>query len=423
MRPFCSDPFELRRAAVESGYYEATTPSESDGSGPLLDFAKTFGPRPEPEGGQKFLYSTRRVWRVMSLVAPVAVADAVSRNDMDYLGSELPWAVRVEVDLTVADVLRLNRDYYEGSRFDLTKGLAAGPWGDPTRADIAYVGGDAVYPPAEPDLPSRRDAADVGRFERAISLFRTTYSTVVHAGGHSRPNVLWFGPGAPHATVYVPLVVDESLAAAPTPHSRGSLFEQSDASLWWTVTLIANWIRTAGFKFAILDVRAAQAALEKSFAETVYSLDAKNYDAQRTNDDMARLAHDTWHRLFKKLVTKFRDDFVLLGDRPTEVHVTKLFYPQTWLEQVGYFSPIRDYDPPPPDFAVVDVGDADVLVPPLEGPVAVNGRGEPGAEDEAFYGPSNWLLIPSMILLVAAALYGRALDNLALDDPSERLSR
>ena len=31
--------------------------------------------------------------------------------------------------------MSLNRDHYEGSQFDLTQGLAAGPYGDPQRFD------------------------------------------------------------------------------------------------------------------------------------------------------------------------------------------------------------------------------------------------------------------------------------------------
>lgn len=31
--------------------------------------------------------------------------------------------------------MSLNRDHYEGSQFDLTRGLAAGPYGDPQRFD------------------------------------------------------------------------------------------------------------------------------------------------------------------------------------------------------------------------------------------------------------------------------------------------
>lgn len=31
------------------------------------------------------------------------------------------------------DLMRIHRSYYEGTKYDLTRGLAAGPWGDPDR--------------------------------------------------------------------------------------------------------------------------------------------------------------------------------------------------------------------------------------------------------------------------------------------------
>ena len=86
-----------------------------------VDFAATYGPRNAP--GDAYIYSTRRVWRVFSLVAPAATAASLAATPMDYLGSELPWAIAAEVPLRVADLLALNRDHYEGSRFDLTRGL------------------------------------------------------------------------------------------------------------------------------------------------------------------------------------------------------------------------------------------------------------------------------------------------------------
>ena len=81
-----------------------------------VDFAATYGPR--NAAGDAYIYSTRRVWRVFSLLAPDATAASLEKTPMDYLGSELPWAIEVEKDITIEDVLALNRDHYEGSRFD-----------------------------------------------------------------------------------------------------------------------------------------------------------------------------------------------------------------------------------------------------------------------------------------------------------------
>lgn len=40
---------------------------------------------------------------------------------------------QVDKRVSRADMLRMLRDSYEGTPFDLTKGIFAGPWGNPTR--------------------------------------------------------------------------------------------------------------------------------------------------------------------------------------------------------------------------------------------------------------------------------------------------
>lgn len=94
-----------------------------------LDFLKTFGPQ-----RMHAPYATRRVWRVFSLLAPSLKLNAHT----DSYASEYPFSVKPEQGaLSKEDLMRLQRDHYEGSEFDLTKGLAAGPYGDPERWDGA----------------------------------------------------------------------------------------------------------------------------------------------------------------------------------------------------------------------------------------------------------------------------------------------
>ena len=157
-------------------------------SGDLLDFVKVFAvPRAHSP------YATRRVWRVFNLVAPSIVLPP----DTDYLGTDYPFSVPVDKVLTPQEVMDIQRDHYEGTQFDLTKGLAAGPYGDPNRFDMAATG----------DLTM----TDVlgGSYERAISLFRTSYSFVSQARADvpDQLALLWFAPGAPATTSYTPLYV------------------------------------------------------------------------------------------------------------------------------------------------------------------------------------------------------------------------
>ena len=100
-----------------------------DDSKGRLNFLETFAPpRYHPN------YSNMRVWRIFSLVNPSAKWPALT----DKWASDYPFSVPVEADkkLSLLDMLNFNRDHYQGSRFDMEKGLAAGPYGDPNRYDI-----------------------------------------------------------------------------------------------------------------------------------------------------------------------------------------------------------------------------------------------------------------------------------------------
>jgi dipeptidase len=90
-----------------------------------LDFLKTYGPQ-----RQHAPYATRRVWRIFTLLDPSLQIDAVT----DSYASGYPFSVKpVAGKISKHDLMSLQRDHYEGSQFDLTKGLQGGPYGDPNR--------------------------------------------------------------------------------------------------------------------------------------------------------------------------------------------------------------------------------------------------------------------------------------------------
>ena len=80
-------------------------------------------------------YATMRVWRVFQLSNPSIVLPAQTTP----YGDDYPFSVPVPADrrLRVEDVMRMNRDHYEGTAYSTTEGLAAGPFGDPNRYDVS----------------------------------------------------------------------------------------------------------------------------------------------------------------------------------------------------------------------------------------------------------------------------------------------
>ncbi|RHZ37905.1 hypothetical protein DYB26_012695, partial [Aphanomyces astaci] len=130
-----------------------------------FDFTAAYAPK------QPNQYSmTRRVWRVLSLANSTIGLNPFT----DAFATDYPFSVQPDAALTPADLMRFQRDHYEGTPFDLTQGLAAGPYGDPNR-----------YSPGQ--------VAPGGSFERSISVYKATYSyvTTAHPTNENKA-VLWF---------------------------------------------------------------------------------------------------------------------------------------------------------------------------------------------------------------------------------------
>jgi dipeptidase len=155
--------------------------------------------------------------------------------------------------------MRVQREHYEGSQFDLTKGLAAGPFGDPNRFDPA---------PQPNDNLTMSDIIE-GSYERAISLFRTSYSYVAQGRNISDTlGLIWFGQYAPSSTSYTPIYVHSELL--PISYTRGSLFKYDPLVSFWSHLAASNY---AGrfYKFAFVDVRELQSTLfDAALYETRY---------------------------------------------------------------------------------------------------------------------------------------------------------
>ncbi len=147
--------------------------------------------------------------------------------------------------------MAINRDHYEGTQFDLTKGMAAGPFGNPNR-----------YPTPRSVKPAGTESLD---WERAISIFRCSYSFVGQArswlpdpiGG-----IIWFGEDAPHSTVYVPFYA--GITHTPKSFSEGSreFFDKNYA--WWAFNFVSNWADLK-YSYMIEDIKKVQKEFEDQF--------------------------------------------------------------------------------------------------------------------------------------------------------------
>ena len=259
-------------------------------------------------------YSNDRIWRVLSLFAP----------DVDWqwpprtpLATDVyPFSARPSQKLTRDQFLQMARDLYRGAvhaSLDLTRGLAAGPYGDPTRHDVT----SATQPPGAG-----------GSFPRAISMMRTSYSHVTELGrpapkgaaaGTLTSARIWAAQGAPHAAVYSPIHVlpaamlpaatcslppnkreggcVPAVSTMPATFTSGSL-HRADAfdpsveasSHWWRTSLVNHWSRAVGYDFAWKHIEAAQAKEEGASAEAAEAAEVEAAKAPSADTAAAILA-------------------------------------------------------------------------------------------------------------------------------------
>jgi len=306
---------------------------------PLLDFQRAFSvERSQP------LYVTRRIWRAFDQVAPGL------KLNPDASMYDLPFSVQVESKLSVQQIMDMHRDHFEGTPFDLTKGLAAGPFGDPNRFDGSIL-----------SIPMTEILA--GRFERPVSLHRTSHTSVTQSRGWLPDivgGVLWWSEYAPAVSVFTPLWPGQN--SLSKTYSTGSMYALDRNVAWWAYCALGNYAQRS-YSYIIEDINAAQrlwesrlwtqqAEIEKAVVERLRSAHNNGADIgdehalAHVRNQLTKYANGIaeeitadWWSLFDRVITKFHDGYRMDDLHSDLLKPTKLFYPMWWLQQVGYFPP------------------------------------------------------------------------------------
>ena len=295
----------------------------------LLDWAQVYG---DGEFHHPY-YSLRRVWRAQSLVAPSLNLPAWV--DGPYTRA-YPFAVKPDQKLTVADVFAVHRDNYEGTEFDLTRGLAAGPFGNPNR----FEGGAE----ATMDKDGRLTRLS-GAFERPLNIFRCAYAYVNQSRGWLPGpigGVSWVGMDRPATSVLLPLYpgglgLPDSLQKADVLHfDRGSM--------WTAFNYVANYAMLK-YAYMIEDIRTEQRRFEARSFGTQRAVEAEALALWNTGDQQGTRQMLTdytdanatevlaaWWQLSEKLYITYNDGYI---NAPGAI-AQPVFYPAWWLEAVGY---------------------------------------------------------------------------------------
>ncbi len=300
--------------AVEQGYYDPE-------SGQPFRFCDAYCPA-TPRNQR---YADSRVWSLFRRAAP-------SMNlSPDYTRAEdgaqpYPLWIKPDKKISVKDVFSLMRDHYEGTPFDMTKGVDAGPFGSPER-----------WRPMNWTV----DSVDY-MWERPISTQQTAFSFVSQSrswlpdpiGG-----VLWWGEDNTYTSCYFPLYC--GIDSIPQPYTVGSLNKFSWESAWWVFNIVANYAELK-YSYMVPEIVNVQQELEGQFLAMQPQIEKTALQLAKSDPSMMTqfltdysvskgdMVASRWKDLAEYLFTKYNDGYVQdsLG-RPQEVG-----YPESWLREV-----------------------------------------------------------------------------------------
>ena len=301
--------------AVEKGFYDPA-------GGKPFSYRDAY--HPNPSAGSKRACATR-VWSIFRRAAPSLDLSPDFHRGIDD-AAPYPLFVQVERKLSAHDVMALMRDHYEGTRYDMTKGIAAGPFSSPYR----FRG-----------LRFSVDGANYS-WERPIATQQAGFVMVAQCRGWLPDpigGVYWFTPDDPHTSCFTPLYC--GMTRLPDPYLEGDHRHFSRDSAWWVFNLVSNltydrWSRI------LPEVAQAQREQEQAFHAMLPAIDRAAAGLMKTDPKLARRLLtdwsvgaaerlvDSWRDLADAIVTKHNDGYVHApGSRPRSVG-----YSQAWLRRV-----------------------------------------------------------------------------------------
>ncbi|MBN2207111.1 MAG: C69 family dipeptidase [Candidatus Aminicenantes bacterium] len=237
-----------------------------------------------------------------------------------------PLWVKPDRKLSLRDVMGIMRDHYEGTPYDMTKGIDAGPFGCPVRfRDLTWKTDGATY-----------------SWERPISTQQTGFSFISQSRAWlpaAVGGVYWYGVDDTYTSCYVPLYC--SIRDLPRSFTVGDLQKFSWDSAWWVFNFVANF---ANLRYAdmIQDIRKVQSALEgqclslqpliEDTALEILKKDPELMVQYLTNYSVGQgeLVVKRWVELGEHLVTKYNDGYV----KDDKGRPRAAGYPSEWLKEV-----------------------------------------------------------------------------------------
>ena len=300
--------------AVEKEYYNPE-------SGEPFRFSEAYCP-PTPKNQR---YADTRVWSIFRRAAPSMNLSPDYHRAVEGAKSYPLW-IKPDRKLSLSDIISLMRDHYEGTDFDMTKGIDAGPYGAPNRwRPITWMVDSVEY-----------------AWERPVSTQQTGFTFISQSRSwlpDAVGGVLWYAFDDTYTNCYVPLYC--GIDDIPKSFTVGSLRKFSWESAWWVFNFVANFANLR-YSDMLPDIQAVQSELEGTFIALQPAVDKTAAELAKSDPGLmtryltdysvyhAELAVSRWRELGEYLIAKYNDGYVQDADgRPQEKG-----YPEGWLEKV-----------------------------------------------------------------------------------------
>ena len=294
---YSADVVEFAR---KMGYY--------NGSDKDFDFAAAYCPA--DFGGLR--YCDARVWSFFNMFGAEDMTKYLPWAQGDPTAEPMPLYMKPKAPVSLQDMQRGMRDHYEGTPFDVTTDLGAGPFNMPYRPS---------------PLSFKVDGKEYFN-ERPISTFQTAFTFVAQLRSwlpDAVGGVMWFGTDDANMVVFTPVYCCATIVPDCYKECYADPLEFSWKSSFWVFNWVSNMIYPK-YSMVIDDMRALQNSLESNIYEQSKAVEQEalavigtspKYAVEILTDFTCNSAENTltaWQKFGEKVIVKY-NDFVIKSEK------------------------------------------------------------------------------------------------------------
>lgn len=271
--------------------------------------------------------SRARLWRFFDLVAP-------SKNfNPETLNMDLPFSVKPDKKLSVAEVIDILRDNYEDTPYYTARGLQGGPFQNPNHLPYGFELDGKKY-----NTP------------RSIGMNRSEYTTVIQTRDWL-PNpiggIVWISFGSQNTNCFMPFY--QGVTRIPESFKFGDHWKFDRGSARWAFDY-TDYHSYVMYSYAIQDIREAQKKWELGAIEKTEMIDKQALKLYKESPEKATeflndycnnnadLVVNAWWKLGDDLLVKYNHLWIY---DVKERKRNRPEYPEWWLRELIKYNNLK----------------------------------------------------------------------------------